>query len=93
VIVLALCLAGVQVASQNVRLQDAAALAARSLARGDPPSTAAALAARQVRGAGLAVSSSDGVICATLEARAQSPLGSLLGLTLRARSCAMGGGP
>jgi len=92
VLVLACALASVQLAGQQVRLQDAAADAARSLARGDPPGTVAGRVARAVPGAALGSSSSGELVCARLSVRAASPVGAVLGLTLRARSCALAGG-
>ena len=50
-LVLAMVLGGVQLGAVQVRLQDAAADAARSLGRGDPVSALAARLARQVPGA------------------------------------------
>ena len=90
VLVLACCLASVQIAGQQLRLQDAAADAARSLSRDDP--AAASRAVRAVPGALLTRSSSGDLVCARVQARSVSPLGTVLGLTLVARSCALGGG-
>jgi len=90
VLVLACCLASVQIAGQQVRLQDAAADAARSLARDDPAAAASAVAA--VPGARLTRSASGDLVCARLAARSTSPVGTVLGLTLVARSCALAGG-
>ena len=90
VLVLACCLASVQLAGQQLQLQDAAADAARSLARGG--SASAALGHVSVPGVRLAQSSSGDMLCVTLSARSRVPLGTLLGITLRARSCALAGG-
>ncbi len=81
-IVLAACLAGFQVAGTQLRLQDAAALAARALARGDSPSPALGL----VVGASLAQQSDGDLLCVTLSAPAA------LGLTVQATGCALSGG-
>jgi Flp pilus assembly protein TadG len=82
IVVLACCLAGLQVAGTQLRLQDAAALAARALARGDSPASALAL----VGGAALQQTSEGDLLCATLTA----PAG--LGLVIRATGCALEGG-
>jgi hypothetical protein len=81
-VVLACCLGGLQVAGTQLRLQDAAALAARALARGDPPSSAVAL----VAGVSLSRSDRGDLVCATLHAPAA------LGLTLSATGCSLDGG-
>lgn len=87
VLVLACCLSGFSVAGQQLRLQDAAALAARTLARGGDPQ---ALAARLVPAAHVTRSADDDLDCVTLSAPAN--LTALLPIMLTARSCALGGG-
>jgi hypothetical protein len=87
VLLLACCLSGIAVAGQELRLQDAAALAARTLARGGDPD---ALAARLVPGAHVSRSADGDLACVTLTATAT--LTALLPLTLTARSCALDGG-
>jgi hypothetical protein len=87
VLMLACCLAGVQIAGQQLRLQDAAAGVARSVARGGSAS-----AAGQVPGVGIAITDRGDLVCARLSARSRSPAGTLLGLTLTASSCALGDG-
>ena len=84
VLVLAACLSGVAVAGQQLRLQDAAALAARTLARGGDPD---ALAARLVPGAAVARQPEGDLACVQLTVAATA-----LPLTLTARSCALAGG-
>lgn len=84
VMVLTCCLAGMQVAGVQLRLQDAAAAAARSLARGDPATTAS----RLVPGATVAPSVEGDLVCATLTIASDA----LLGLTIGAKSCALDGG-
>lgn len=80
--VLALCLSGVQVAGQQLRLQDAAAAAARAVARGDGTGVAQRLSPGST-----ASQFTDGdLICVGLTAPAA------WGITLTARSCALGGG-
>jgi hypothetical protein len=88
--VLAICLAAVLLAAQQVRLSDGAADAARALGRGESESAAAAIAAR-VSGAAVRVgSTNDGTfVCVTLSAPAA---GLLAAIELRASSCALAGG-
>jgi hypothetical protein len=90
-LILGLCLAGVQLGTLQVRLQDSAADAARSLGRGEPVATAAAGASAQVPGARLIVSSRGELRCARIVAAADA-VGGLLDIELGASSCAMGGG-
>lgn len=90
-IALALCLSGAQAASTLVRLQDAAADAARSLARGDGTSAAAAIARRQVARAALSSTDDGSFRCVSVRAPADGAMGAL-GLRLEASSCALGGG-
>jgi hypothetical protein len=86
-VVLAACLGALRVGAEQVRTVDAAAVAARSAARGDDP----AVSARLARSAGadqVATNrSADGLVCVV--ARRATPV---LGLTvpLAARSCALG---
>ena len=80
-LVLACCLAGLQLAGQQVRLQDAAAATARSLARGDP--------APPVGGAAIATRVDGSLLCARLTAASAAPL---IPLQLSAESCALAGG-
>jgi len=84
VLVLALCLTGVRVAAQQLALQDAAAAAARSAARGG----GTAIADRLVPGASVSVWRDGDLDCVELTVRASG----LLPLALRASSCALGGG-
>lgn len=87
VLVLAACLSGLAVTGQQLRLQDAAALAARTLARdGDPES----LVARLVPGARVSRQADGDLACVALTLPAT--LTGLLPLTLTARSCALAGG-
>jgi hypothetical protein len=82
VVVLACCLSAMQVAGQQLRLQDAAALAARSAARDD----GTGVAARLVPGSTVSRWTDGELECVTLTAPA------VLGLELAASSCAAGGG-
>jgi len=86
-LVLAMVLGGIQLGALQVRVQDAAADAARSLGRGDPASALAARLGRQVPGAHWKSTRSGAMVCAHLEASAGGPA-ALLGLTVSATSCA-----
>ncbi|MFM9876429.1 MAG: TadE family type IV pilus minor pilin [Rhodoglobus sp.] len=86
VLVLAACLTGMQVAGQQLRLADAAAHAARSLARGEAPDRAAARAAREVPGASITQWTDADLLCVTVTAPGA------LALTLTATSCALSAG-
>lgn len=88
VLVLACCLSGMQVAGQQLRLQDAAASAARAAARGGDTSAAARLAP----GAAISRWSDGDLVCVRLSAPSAALLGTLARLTLAASSCALGGG-
>jgi Flp pilus assembly protein TadG len=85
-LLLVCCLAGVQVAAQQVRLQDAAADVSRSVARGGGTAAAARV------GASVAVAQRGDLVCATLSARSRSVVGAALSVTLTASSCALGDG-
>ena len=87
ILLLALCLGGLQVAGQQLRLQDAAADVSRSVARGGDAGAATGLP-----GVTVATSAQGDLVCARLSMRAGSAVGALLGLTLSASSCALGGG-
>lgn len=70
VIVLAMVLGGVSLGVDQVRCVDAARLAARAVARGDPGSAASALALRAApSGARVALSSGGGQVTATVGLR------------------------
>ncbi len=84
VLVLACCMSGLAAAAQQLRLTDAAALAARTLARGGDPDT---LVARLVPGAHVTRSAEGDLACVTVAVAAGG-----LPLTLTARSCALAGG-
>jgi Flp pilus assembly protein TadG len=86
-LVLGMVLGGIQLGALQVRLQDAAADAARSLGRGDAAPAIAARLARQVAGARWSSSRSGALVCAHLVASAGGPA-ALLGLTVSATSCA-----
>lgn len=86
-LLLACCLASVQLVAQQVRLQDAAASVARSAGRGGATSAAALMP-----GATASVSQRGDLVCARLSLRPAAPMAALLGVTLRASSCALAGG-
>ena len=92
ILILAFGLTSLQLASQQVRLQDAAADAARILGRGDSPALAAEVARRAAAGARIETTHTSGLVCATVAAPAPSSVGTALGLKLTARSCALDGG-
>ena len=92
VLVLGLCLGAVQVASQQVRLTDAAADAARTLARGDAAAVAEARVRRLSGGAQMSTSTRGEFICVELAAPAGLGPASLVGLRVRASGCALAGG-
>lgn len=73
--------------STHVRLQDAAADAARLVARGEPDATARSIVAAAVPAAATAIEHSGDLVCVSATART-----ALAGLTLSARSCALAGG-
>ncbi len=88
VFVLAACLSGVRLAGDQLRVQDAAAVAARAAARGGD----SAIASRLVPGSSTARADRDGLVCVRVSLPASDPLGTLAGVTLTASSCALGGG-
>ncbi|QNO37109.1 hypothetical protein H4J02_11705 [Protaetiibacter sp. SSC-01] len=90
-LVLAVCVGAIGVGAQQLRLQDAAADAARGYGRGEAPGAVAGRVARAASGASVSVSRSDGLVCARLEAAARGPA-AVAGLTLVASSCALDGG-
>ena len=88
-LVLAACLASVQLIAQQVRLTDAAADAARALGRGESTAEAGAIADRVSGGAALVVAVDGMFVCATLSSPGD---GLLAAIELRAESCAVTGG-
>lgn len=88
VLVLAACLSGMQIAGQQLRLHDAAAAAARSVARGD----GLEIASRLVPGSVATRSTRGDLECVTVSARSAGAIGGILSLSLHATSCAPGGG-
>ncbi|MFT4211678.1 MAG: TadE family type IV pilus minor pilin [Microbacterium sp.] len=87
VVVLALGVTALSAGSRQVRLQDAVADAARLIARADDESRAQDVVAAAVAGAGMSVERPADLVCVAATAPAGLP-----GLTVSARSCALGGG-
>lgn len=85
VLVLAVCLGAVGVSATTVRLQDAAADAARVLARGQPELVAAALAPAG-EGVAQAVERGGGLVCVRLERSVR--LAVVASVPVAARACA-----
>ena len=77
-------------AAQQVRLQDAAADAARLVARGEADGRASAVVAGAVSDAGAAIERHGELVCVTASAAVRA--GGMVPLTLRATSCALAGG-
>jgi Flp pilus assembly protein TadG len=90
-LVLAMALGGVQVAGLQLRLQDAAADAARAWGRGDSTSSVTARVAVQVPGARAGRSMRGELVCATISA-APSGFAARFGIRVSATACAMAGG-
>lgn len=87
-LVLAACLAGLQLSTQQVRLQQAAAMAARSVARGEAVGATSPL----LPGSTLRVEHRGELACVTAFALG-STVGGLIGaVTVSASSCALDGG-
>ena len=72
-LVLGMVVGGIQLGALQVRVQDAAADAARSLGRGDGASVIAARLARQVAGAHWSSSRSGALVCAHREGSGGDP--------------------
>lgn len=87
-LVLATVLGGIQLGTLQLRLQDAAADAARSLGRGEAAPIVASRIAGQTPSARWSVTRADGLVCAHLLATAIPPAG-LLGIVAAATSCAL----
>lgn len=90
-LVLAICLGAVGAGAQQLRLQDAAAAAARALGRGEDLAGVAARARGAAPGATLERWTAGELICVRLTAAARGPAG-IAGLPLAAASCAVDGG-
>ncbi|MEO5534073.1 MAG: TadE family type IV pilus minor pilin [Pseudolysinimonas sp.] len=87
-VIVALLLGGIQIATLQVRAQDAAADAARGLARGDAQEVIETRLARQVSGAALSTWLDGDLRCVRVEV---APIGAaaVLGLRAAASACAL----
>lgn len=88
-LVLAACLASVQLVAQQVRLTDAAADAARALGRGESEASARTIADRVSGGSRISSWNEGTFVCVALSAPGA---GVLAVIELRAESCAVAGG-
>lgn len=89
ILVLIISLVGGQLAAEQVRLQDAAASAARAASRGESPAAVQALVRHLVPRASVARSDRDGLVCATVMLPAAIGGGLATAITLRASSCTL----
>jgi Flp pilus assembly protein TadG len=87
-LVLAFGMGGLEVVVQQVRVTDAAADAARSLARGDGAGAAQSRVETSAGASGVSVDDVSGFVCVTVSQRASGPL-SLAGLTVEGKGCAL----
>jgi len=87
-LVLALCLAGMNLGMAAMAVQDAAAAAARSLARGEPESAAAARAAAAAPGSVIAGISRGELVCVTVTRRGVPALP----MSVSGTACSLAGG-
>jgi len=92
VLVLALCLGGVAVTAQQVRLQDVAADAARILGRGESFVVAQRYVQTRLPGTTLSAELRESAVCVHLALPIAMPGASVLALTTKATSCALAGG-
>lgn len=90
ILVLALGMGALGTGARHVRLQDAAADAARLVARGEPDGRAGEIIAGAVAGAGAAVSRRADLVCvvASVDVR----VAGVIPVSLSATSCALAGG-
>jgi hypothetical protein len=91
VMVLALCLGGIQTVGQQVRLMDAAADAARLLARGDSAGSARNRVARAVGAVSFRAETDGDFRCVHLSSVPTFLPARALGAPVTATSCALGG--
>ena len=92
VVLLALCLAAVQVATMQVRVADVVADSARMAARGDGVSASTAHARGLIAGASLSFENRGELVCVRISAPAATT-GPFSALKVSASSCALGGAP
>jgi len=91
-LVLAFCLGAILVVTQQVRMTDAAADGARSLARGDSAGQAASRVHKSTGGAAVSHSRDGDFVCVQVSAPAAFAPAAALGITVTARGCALAGG-
>lgn len=91
-LVLACCLGGVQVVGQQVRLTDAAAVAARSLARGDGEASTADRVRQLVGPAQMRIEHGGDFVCVRLSVAVAFVPAASAGLSVAGRGCALSGG-
>lgn len=89
VVVLAACIGGVGVTTTLLAASDAAADAARLIARGDGPGAASAHVRAVLPGATLRTDRRDTIVCATVDA---TPRVLGIGMPVSARSCSLAAG-
>ncbi len=90
IVVLLCCLAAAHLVAVRLQLQDAAAIAARTLARGESESLASSRVTRLVAGAAVTRADRGDLACVT--ASVDSLLGPVLGsIRVEARACALAG--
>jgi Flp pilus assembly protein TadG len=87
--VLILCVTGVRVESEQLQLQSAAAVAARSSARGDSEAVTSARLELLLPLTRMSFTRRDGMVCAHVVRSPSDAIQSVLGLTLEASSCAL----
>lgn len=92
IMVLACCLAGGQLVTGQLRLQDAASGAARSLARGEASAVVHRRLVQLVPRASARQSARDGMICVTVTQAGALGFGLASVVTLEASGCALGSG-
>jgi TadE-like protein len=85
------CMTGIQLASEQLRLQDAASIAARSSAAGESEAVVLSRVANLVPGSGLSFTKREGLVCARVSLAPEGPLPSLFGMALVASSCSLAG--
>lgn len=90
-LVLAFCLGAVQLVGQQLRVTDAAANAARSLARGDGDGLAASRVEAAIGPATLRQRREGAFVCVTLEAPAAFAPAALAGIAVTGSGCALAG--
>jgi hypothetical protein len=90
-LILAICLAAIQAVVVQVQLADAAAIGARSLARGDGLALAESLTRSAVPSSSFAEERMGDIVCVRVGAQPGTML--LMGIQLSVRSCALGAPP